>query len=113
LSKYNPVYGQKRHIYIEREIFYMYYSSYHKKQIINGWGAIYPDSFFDVRDHLYSIPDSSAVKYLKSLNINTFILHTSDFDPEDVEVWTDENIKKAGLKEVVRFGDDIVLQFSY
>ena len=112
-DKYDQVYGEQRVIYAFREITYMYYSVYHKKPIINGWGALTPDSFFKIRDQLYSIPDSSAVIYLKSLNINTFILHTSDFDPEDVKVWTDENIKKAGLKEVARFGDDIVLQFSY
>ena len=58
------------------------------------------------------MPDSSAVEYLKSLKINTFILHTADFDPEDVRVWTDENIEKAGLEEVARFGSDIVLQFK-
>jgi len=111
-DKYDPVYGEQRGIYYSREMVYMYYSVYHKKPIINGLGAVIPDSFFQIRDRLYSVPDSSAVEYLKSLNINTFILHTSDFDPEDVKVWTDENIKKGGLNEVARFEDDIVLKFN-
>lgn len=110
-NKYDPVYGPNRALYAGREMLYTYFSNYHKKPIINGWGAIIPNSFYQIRDRLYSIPDSSAVEYLKSLNIKTFILHTADFDPEDVKVWTDENIKKAGLKEVARFDDDIVLQF--
>lgn len=111
-NKYDPVYGPSRIIYAKREMYYIYYSNFHKKKIINGWGAVIPDSFYEIRDNLYSLPDSSSVDYLKSLNINTFILHTADFDPEDKVVWTEENINKMGLEEIVRFENDIVYQFK-
>lgn len=113
LSKYdtNPRYAANRKMYNDKEILYLYYSTYHFKKIVNGVGSFLPPERQEVFYNLYKLPDSSAVKYFKNLHITTFILHTDKFEIEDARIWTPENIKAMGFKEVFRDGQDIVLCF--
>lgn len=114
LSKYdpNPEYAINRKKYSDREIMYMYYSTYHFKKMVNGLASFMAPEWERMFQNLYRLPDSSAVEFFKSCNVNTFILFTDEFEPEDNAIWTRENIERMGFKTVYEDGPTIVLQFK-
>lgn len=106
LSKHdeNPRYAANRKMYHDRELEYMYYSTYHFSKMVNGAASFVPKERQDVLDALYRLPDPEAVEFLREKSIQTFVLHRDRFEPEDEAVWTEENIALMGLQEVFRSG---------
>ncbi len=87
MRKSDPVYGARRVGYSLREYTYMFYSVNHWKPIYNGFGAFISPLQFQVRDAVERLPDPQAVEFLKSLQLQTLILHTYWFEAEDEEFW--------------------------
>jgi len=112
LSKYDMEYGERRGEFIDREIMYIYYTTYHLKPIINGVATFYPDSYFEITQCLNNISEPESVRTLKEYNVNLFIVHKDYFDEEDKLIWSEENIAKAGLEKVKEFGSDVVYTWA-
>ncbi len=96
--------------YNDREIKYLYYSTYHFKNMVNGVGSFLPPERRQILENLYRLPDSSSVNFFRGLQIYTFILHRSKLEPEDLEIWTPENIAAMGMKEMFRDSLSTVLR---
>lgn len=112
LSKFdaNPVYAANRVKYTNREIMYLYYSTYHFRKMVNGLGSFMSPEWQENFSNLYRLPDSTAVAYFKTMNIRTFVLFTDEFEPEDALIWTKENISKMGFAEIYRDEKAVALQ---
>jgi hypothetical protein len=109
LTKYDTRYGDRRLQYKMREFQYMYYSIFAGfPKMVNGAGGFTPPVYFKLRDAINNLTDEANKTMLKELEINTFIIHYDRFEPEDWERWNSTKVQQAGLKEVVRFGNDAV-----
>lgn len=112
LSKYNEKYGNRKSEMINREVLYYYYSTHHKKPIINGHGSFQPKSYFEITSSLNNISKPKSKEILKGYNVNTFVVHYNFFDEEDKIIWSDENIEKAGLKMIAEFENEKVFTWK-
>jgi len=90
---------------------YMYYSTYHWKNIINGRSGFLPHTSRHVIKSLAAFPSSATVNILRYLGVKYVVLHTGSYE------W-DDNFDTAGfarrvgtfLPEVERLGPDIVYE---
>ncbi len=112
LTRYDEVYGHRRHEFIKRETLYWYFSNYHMKHVINGYATFFPDSYFEITRSLNNISSPESAAILKKYDVNLFILHRNLFDSEDILNWSEENIELAGLEVVKVFGSDVVLKWK-
>ena len=87
MEKSDPVYGDRRIAFRQREYLYMYYSIFHWQPIYNGFGAFVGPHQFGIRDALDNLPDPKAVAHLHSLGLTTLVLHTYWFEEEDRAFW--------------------------
>ena len=103
MEKSDPTYGDRRIAYRHREYLYMYYSTFHWRPIYNGFGAFAGPHQFAVRDAVERLPDADAVALLRDLGLNTLVLHTYWFEPEDTEFWARAEVMRV-LEPVASVG---------
>ena len=99
--------------YNDREIKYLYYSTYHFKKLVNGVGSFLPPDRRTIFENLYRMPDSSALSFFRGLDIRTFVIHSGQLEPEDQAIWTPENIENMQMKEIFRDSTDMVLELGH
>lgn len=113
LTKYDAVYGAKRVEYKLREFRYMYYSIFAGfPQMVNGAGGFTPPVYFELRDAINDLSNTGNREQLQELGITTIVIHYDLFEPEDWERWNSDNLRDAGLQEVIRFGNDAVYTWN-
>ncbi len=108
-TKYDPVYGERRHEFTQREVKYFYYTTYHNKPIINGYSTFFPETYREITSCINTILDPASQETLKSYNVNIFIVHLDLLDETDMPNWTPESIEQAGLKVIKDFGNEVIL----
>ncbi len=66
-----------------QETYYMYYSLYHGKQLVNGYSGYFPHSYFYLcRTGMRDFPSPLAMGLLRELGIDYLILHRHKYPPE-------------------------------
>lgn len=58
------------------EAMYMYYSLYHKKNIVNGWSGFIPPAYSYIRSVFRSFPSQNCIEILRASNVNYIVFHT-------------------------------------
>ena len=90
---------------------YQYYSRYHNKRLINGYSGYVPSSYYYIEHLLRNFPDEESLNFLKDINVNLIIFHSTFYNPEDakkIETLLLADIKS--LKELANFSGTRVFQ---
>ncbi|MDD2890885.1 MAG: hypothetical protein PHE49_09665 [bacterium] len=101
------------------DITYLYYSTYHWKKLVNGYG-IFPRGYTITRLKMRQFPSLRTVEFLKKLQITYVLIHKEEF----LKTYRKEQIKwdeidkelqlyKDKIFLVKDFGDDIVYRVNY
>jgi len=106
-----PLYTLTREHWVEARR--MYYSTYHWKNLVNGYAAFYPDSYLQIAQELQDFPSVRSLELLQGLGVDHIILHQAEFAEEQ---WQSikESIPRLSpyLTEVHRSGDDYAYRLS-
>ena len=57
------------------DVDYMFWSTKHWRKMVNGYSGYYPASYQATLDRLNSLPDPSALEWLRELNVRYIIVH--------------------------------------
>jgi hypothetical protein len=106
-----PLYTLTREHWVEARR--MYYSTYHWKNLVNGYAAFYPDSYLQIAQELQDFPSVRSLELLQGLGVDYVILHRTEF-PEDQWKGLEEEIASLSqyLQEVHHSGDDHVYRLT-
>ena len=91
----------------------VYYSTYHWKNLVNGYGGFYPDLYFQIARKLEEFPSIRSLELLQGLGVDYIILHQAEFAEEQWQS-IQESIPRLSpyLTEVHRSGDDYAYRLS-
>jgi len=92
----------------------VYYSSYHWKKIFNGYSGYFPPLYEEMRKRMQEYPMEQNIDELKNLGIRYIIVHTSEYEPKELEYVLDSLTKHPGkvmLKN--NFGNDFLYELIY
>ena len=89
------------------ESVYMYFSTFHRKKIVNGYSGFLPPSYFFLREAFESFPSSSTMDILKFLGVKYLVVHTRMLNEQRIKTLME------GIEN--EFSDDleIVKTFQY
>lgn len=95
----------------EAECRRVYFSSYHWKQIVNGYSGYFPPLYLEILRRYSASPTFQLVEDLRDLGVRMIIVHSAELkNPRVHPILT----RLAGLTDIVRevrrFGTDIVFE---
>lgn len=79
---------------LKNEAIYSYFSAYHLKPIVNGYGAYYPKSHNWLIEQALLLPSQKAIRTLRALDIRTIIWHGNMIE------WVDSSKLENKFKEL-------------
>ena len=91
---------------------YMYFSTYHWLPLVNGTSRFSPPTYTQLTPEIAALPSREAAELLSTIGVQALIVHTDQLEPSEVSRWQQANLAENGLKEMVRFGSDIVYKLS-
>ncbi|WP_174583035.1 glycosyltransferase family protein [Candidatus Methylacidithermus pantelleriae] len=97
---------------IEHNFWYMYFSTYHWRRIVNGYSGFVPDQFFDIQERLGSFPERESVDLLRALGVDLVIVHGDGYSGEHREALENALENNPELVLVQRFGGDSVYRIK-
>jgi hypothetical protein len=92
---------------IGNDAMYMYFSIFHKKNLVNGYSSFFPPAIFYIRSVFNKFPSWACLDILKSINVKYIIFHP--------KMLKDEKAVKIIQKIQEKFPKDLKLiqKFSY
>ena len=92
---------------------YMYYSTYHWKNLVNGYSGFLPDSYPETMRTIMSFPSNESIDLLKMIGVKYVVIHTKEMDAAE---WNHTNTTIKDYPDEVRlrknFGDDYVYEIN-
>lgn len=64
------------------DTFYMYYSTFHWRPIVNGYCGFNPPGYLIVREAMEAFPNEAAINLLRDLDVEYVLVHTQGFRSE-------------------------------
>lgn len=92
--------------YFNTQFLYMYYSTYHWADMVNGISGFFPDEHRRIISMLNNFPDETSIELMKYIGIDKIIIHKALLETDDLEKFS--NINFPDLKLVGTFDNDIV-----
>jgi hypothetical protein len=92
------------------ETYRIYFSSYHKKKMINGYSGFFPQTYHDNIELLESFPSDSSINALSKLGVRYIIVHAWQYSSD---VWDDvlsRIDRRNDLKVIKQFGKDYIFE---
>jgi len=90
---------------------YQYYSTYHKKKLVNGYSGYIPISYYYIQHLLRNFPDSNSLDFLKEIDVDLIIFHPEFYHPKDAEKLESRLISDTkNFKELVNFSGTIIFR---
>lgn len=65
------------------EVWYVYYSIFHWKKMVNGYSGFTPPLYDQIKDKTKILPSNEAIQFLKGVGIRYIIVHTKRFSSKD------------------------------
>ncbi|MFA5033429.1 MAG: hypothetical protein WC614_10465 [bacterium] len=100
------------------DITYLYYSTYHWKKLVNGFG-VFPRKYPVINRNMHELPSHATVELLRKLKVRYVVIHKEDFlktyrngQISWNEVEKELQIYKDKIFLVKDFGDDIVYEID-
>jgi hypothetical protein len=92
------------------ETYRIYFSTYHRKRMLNGYSGFFPQVYHDQATILQNFPSEESIAMLEKQRVTYVIVHTWQYTDKSVddikqELTTFENVQ---LRE--QFGDDYVYE---
>lgn len=94
------------------EAYRTYFSSYHRKRMLNGYSGYFPNIYHDHASIFDKFPTPHAIEILRQLRIRYILVHADQYTSQpflDVERFIR---KYPMLKKVQQFGDDHVYELD-
>lgn len=93
------------------ESVYMLRSTLHWKRLVNGWAGGEPESHKTARALARRFPSEESVAFFRGLGVRYVVLHGGCLGPNQrARMDRDLPAFQAALREVARFGDDVVFE---
>jgi hypothetical protein len=67
--------------WIPCEALYLYFSTYHKKRIVNGYSGFIPASAYWLKETFRKFPDPESLRLLEALHVDFVVFHTKLLPP--------------------------------
>jgi hypothetical protein len=115
------------HEWIPDDSIYLYFSTFHRKKIVNGYSGFIPASTFFLKDVFREFPGEESLDMLEALGVDLVLVHAKMLAPESVQniLARTETDSLGRLRLLKRFqygfskpnsleselGDDLVLSF--
>ena len=115
------------HEWIPDDSIYLYFSTFHRKKIVNGYSGFIPASTFLLKDVFREFPSEESLDMLEALGVNLVLIHAKMLSPASVQniLARMEADPSGRLRLLKRFqygfskpnsleselGDDLVLSF--
>jgi len=106
-TPYNAL--QKSHTYA-LETYRVYYSSFHKKRMINGYGGYLPDSYNKLTANLENFPSEDTVQNLSNTGVTHVIVHSLQYPPHEWSILKNKAESHPNLRFIIQFGSDYVYE---
>jgi hypothetical protein len=90
----------------------MYFSTYHWLPLVNGSSRFLPPTYAQLSAELAHFPSRNGAELLSAIGVKGAIVHGDRLEPHDAARWRDADLAGMGLREVARFGVDVVYKFS-
>lgn len=79
----------------------MYYSTFHRKKIVNGYSGYFPPGYTIIHESMEAFPSDETFRLLKDLEVNYILIHTQGFRAEE---------GKQMREQIRRFPDSVELK---
>jgi hypothetical protein len=90
------------------ETYRIYFSSFHKKQMINGYSGFLPDYYNRLAETLESFPSEYAIQRLQNIGVTHAVVHLWQYETKKRNDITKALEKTATVSTVFSNNDDIV-----
>jgi len=84
---------------------YMYWSTHHWHQLVNGYSGFLPPDYADTLGHMTNFPDDRSVKRLKKLNVRYIVVHETFYKPRDYSALLLRLGQRTDIVQVGKFRD--------
>jgi hypothetical protein len=91
---------------------YMYFSTFHWRPLVNGASRFLPRTHAQLSSALRDFPTRKGAELLGALGVRSVVVHTDRLDPPSAARWRSTNLADIGLREVARFGVDVVYEMA-
>ncbi len=92
------------------ETYRIYFSSFHGKRMVNGYSSYFPQVYHDTAALTARFPAPESLDRLLKLGVRYIIVHAWQYDPSSWETVSEAIRGRPELREIQRFGDDIVFE---
>ena len=97
----------------ERDVRYLYFSTFHWNQLVNGYSGYSPPEYSQIIKETADFPDPLGLLVLRRLGVDYLIYHTfGDKRLSRLLMQRSRAPNVHGIKRIRRFGDDIVFELS-
>lgn len=84
------------------ETYRIYFSSFHRKRMINGYSGFFPDSYNRLTETLENFPSLQSIDALQSIGVTHAVVH----------LWQYPDIKRDGIKKTLEMIPFLTLVYS-
>ena len=92
---------------------YLYYSTFHWKKMVNGFGSYEPPLFITIKNLMSPYPTVEGVEMVADWKVKYLILHLDAFSPDDQEPLLERmEALRNKLMFQRRFGNDLVYEIA-
>jgi hypothetical protein len=84
---------------------YMYWSTQHWHQLVNGYSGFLPPDYAETMAHMAGFPDERSVKRLKKLNVRYIVVHEMLYKPRDHAALLVRLGQRTDIVQVGKFRD--------
>ena len=89
----------------------VYYSAYHKKDLVNGFSGFFPPLYLELQRRYWTQPVQSLVRDLRSIGASLIIVHSDELRNVKLHPVIDRLRALEGeVREARRFGPDVVFE---
>ena len=96
-------------ISVEINARYMYFSTYHWKNIVNGYGSFFPYDYMKFVDNINDFPTNETLGYLEYIGVRYVILHREYYDNKTFERILSKIGQYNGRLTLLNISDDSVV----
>jgi hypothetical protein len=82
---------------------YMYNSTWHWQPIVNGYSGFFPDTFYELAEHMASFPDEASIAYLKSRGVDLIVVHAGLMDRDKFGDMTAALLARPDIEAMAQF----------
>jgi hypothetical protein len=94
------------------EAYRTYFSSFHRKRMVNGYSGFFPQSYHDQAMALTTFPSDGAIATLERKHVRYIIVHADQYTDTPFLDIQEKIHEQPKLVQVQKFGDDYVYEIK-